>query len=248
MLTIWRALTFAFCSPYDCHGSSTGDTPMNAVSALTPATTKPWHLPAKGLVVFEGEHHTARLSQYFLPSLIRRDKGILILDGANSVDPRLMAKLSERRGISFQQFNQQVRIARAFTCFQLTELISRVPQFLSEFRFQTLMVTALPELYFDEDVSDWDARVAFRRAMSHLSCWLRQCPSPFAIALFSSALTFSPLGPRKHFLEQVRSIATELWRFTQGQDGKLQLALGPHATGSRDPNALAPVTTGQWAR
>jgi hypothetical protein len=225
-----------------------GETSMSAISMPITAITKPWRLPAQGLAVFEGEHHTAQLSQYFLPSLVREGKRILFLDGANSVNPRLMAKLAERRGISFQQFNQQVQIARAFTCFQLTELIARVPQFLSKSPAQILMVTALPELYFDEDVCDWDARVAFKQAMSHLAGWLRQSPSPLAIAVFSSALTFSPPESRKHFLAQARSIATELWRFTPGQDGKLQLTLHPHAAGSRDPNALVPPTARYLAR
>jgi hypothetical protein len=221
---------------------------MNATSAPIAATTKPWHLPVQGLVVFEGEHHSAQLSQYFLPSLVREGKRILFLDGANSVNPRLMAKLAARRGISFQQFNQQVRIARAFTCFQLTELIARVPRFLSESPAQILMVTALPELYFDEDVRDWNARVAFEQALRHLRRWLQPCPSPLTIAVFSSALTFAPPEPRKRFLAQARAIATELWRFTPGPNGKVQLALHPRAAGSRDPNALAPAPAVHLAR
>jgi hypothetical protein len=221
---------------------------MNATSAPIIATTKPWHLPARGVVVFEGEHGTAQLSQYFLPTLVREGKRILFLDGANSVNPRLMAKLAARRGISFQQFNQQVRIARAFTCFQLTELIARVPQFLSESPVQILMVTALPELYFDEDVRDWDARVAFEQAMSHLRRWLQPCPSPLAIAVFSSALTFSPPEPRKRFLAQARSIATELWRFKRGQDGKMQLELHQRVAGSRDPTPIVPAIAGHLTR
>src|SRR5208337_4443625 len=98
-------------------------------------------------------------------------KRILFLDGANCADPRLMARLAERRGIPFAQFNQQIMLARAFTCFQLTELISRVPQFLAEFPAQVLMVTAFPELYFDEDIRPADATAAFQQALGHLRRW-----------------------------------------------------------------------------
>jgi hypothetical protein len=132
---------------------------------------QPWRLPPRGLAVFHGEHHAPRLSHYFMPRLALEGKRILFLDGANCADPRLMARLAERRGMPFAQFNQQIMLARAFTCFQLTELISRVPQFLAEFPAQVLMVTAFPELYFDEDVRQADAHAAFQRALGHLRRW-----------------------------------------------------------------------------
>jgi hypothetical protein len=62
-------------------------------------------------------------------------------------------------------------MARAFTCFQLTELISRVPQLLAQFPAQVLMITAFPELYFDEDVRPADAQAAFQQALGHLRRW-----------------------------------------------------------------------------
>jgi hypothetical protein len=133
------------------------------------ALTQPWRLPPRGLAVFHGERHAPRLSHYFMPRLALEGKRILFLDGANCADPRLMARLAERRGIPFAQFNQQIMMARAFTCFQLTELISRVPQFLAEFPAQVLMVTAFPELYFDEDVRPADAIATFQQALKALT-------------------------------------------------------------------------------
>ena len=127
---------------------------------------QPWTLPSHGLAVFQGE--TPRLSHYFLPRLLLQGKRVLFLDGANCADPRLLERLARQRGVPFEQFNRQIQIARAFTCFQLTELVARVPQFLADFPAQVLIVTAFPELYFDEDVRDWDARVAFEQALAHL--------------------------------------------------------------------------------
>ncbi len=134
----------------------------------TAALTQPWRLPPHGLAVFHGECIAPRLSHYFMPRLALEGKRILFLDGANCADPRLMARLAERRGMPFAQFNQQIMMARAFTCFQLTELIRRVPQFLAQFPAQVLMVTAFPELYFDEDVRHADAHAAFQQALAHL--------------------------------------------------------------------------------
>jgi len=129
---------------------------------------RPWTLPAQGLAVFHGGGNTARLSHYFLPRLLLQGKRVLLLDGANCADPRLIERLARQRGVPFEQCSRQIQIARAFTCFQLTELIARVPRFLADFPAEVLIVTAFPELYFDEDVRDWDARVAFEQGLAGL--------------------------------------------------------------------------------
>ena len=129
---------------------------------------RPWTLPPHGLAVFHGDKDTARLSHYFLPRLLLQGKRVLMLDGANCADPRLLERLARQRRVPFEQFNRQIQIARAFTCFQLTELIARVPWLLTDFPAEMLIVTAFPELYFDEDVRDWNAQVAFEQALANL--------------------------------------------------------------------------------
>ena len=237
---------------------------MLMAAPISPAaSTQPWRLPPRGLAVFHGEHNAPRLSHYFLPRLALEGKRILFLDGANCADPRLMARLAERRGIPFAQFNQQIMLARAFTCFQLTELISRVPQFLAEFPAQVLMVTAFPELYFDEDVRHADAHAAFQQALGHLrrfslpidDCRLtidpienrqwkignRQQPpvtSPPAVtvALFSAASSFQPPAGRKLFFAQTCAAAAELWKFQA--DGQGRLGLTQQTEGGVDSDLL----------
>jgi hypothetical protein len=206
-------------------------------------TPKPWTVPARGLAVFYGSGETARLSHYFLPRLLMEGKRILFLDGANSADPRLLARLARERGAAFEQFSRQIQIARAFTCFQLTELIARVPQFLEKFPAQVLMVTALPDLYFDGDVRDWDARVAFERALGDLRRYgsgglpppsefggpahggLKETrpPHQLTVAVFCSAPNFIPPPSRRHFFEQTCAAATEEWKFSAGEAGRTNL-------------------------
>ena len=208
---------------------------------------RPWTFPSRGLAVFHGYGETARLSHYFLPRLLMEGKRVLFLDGANSADPRLLARLARERGVAFEQFSQQIQIARAFTCFQLTELIARVPRFLADFPAQVLVVTALPDLYFDGDVRDWDARVAFERALGDLRRYGSGDVSPvasgewqvasedkvgtavgtpplqLAVAVFSSSPDFAPAPSRKRFFQQTCAAATEVWKFTPGEGGKTKL-------------------------
>ena len=182
--------------------------------------TKPWTLPGQGMAVFYGPGSTPRLSHYFLPRLLLEGKRVLLLDGANSADPRLIARLARERSVPFEQFSRQVQIARAFTCFQLTELIARVPRFLESFPAEALIVTALPDLYFDEDVRDWDARVAFEQALENLRRWAMR---PLSVAIFSAPETFTPSAARKNFFARVKAAATEVWHFSLGEDGRPRL-------------------------
>jgi len=135
---------------------------------VTSPLPKPWTLPPRGLALFHGDQDTARLSHYFLPRLLLEGKRVLMLDGANCADPRLLERLARQRRVPFQQFCRQMQIARAFTCFQLTELIARLPRLLADFPAEVLIVTAFPELYYDEDVRDWNAQVAFEQALANL--------------------------------------------------------------------------------
>jgi hypothetical protein len=192
-------------------------------------------LPAQGLAVFHGSGKTARLSHYFLPRLFAENKRVLMLDGANSADPRLIARFARERGVAFDEFSQRIQIARAFTCFQLTELIRRVPRFVRDFPAQVLIVTALPDLYFDEDVRDWDARVAFEQALAGL----RRCANlPLAVAVFTSVADFAPLPARRKFFDQACASAAEVWRFELNEHFRSTLAL--EAARAADNRPLLP--------
>ena len=180
--------------------------------------------------MFYGRPETPRLFHYFLPRLLAEGKQVLCLDGANRFDPLLIARLARQRGIETAEFNRRIRVARAFTCFQLTELLARVPRLLEKFAADALIVTALPDLYFDEDVRERDAGVAFRHALDALRA-LR--PLPLGVAVFSDATSFETprragcglyLEPARKKIAQLAAQATELWRFALDKEGgKLRL-------------------------
>lgn len=216
---------------------------MNSVPLLSTVPTQPWRLPAKGLALFEGDSDAPRLSHYFLPSLILGGKRILLLDGANCADPRLMARLSERRGIPFEQFTRHIQIARAFTCFQLTELIARVPRLIAGFPAQVLVVTAFPELYYDQDIRDWDARAAFEQALHHLRRWTCKIEPLQAVALFTSSARFALPAARRNFLSQARAAVGELWKFEVGAEGKLTLVQQSQPCAHRIQGRQMPIET-----
>jgi hypothetical protein len=178
-----------------------------------------WALPEQGLAVFHGHPDVPRLFHYFLPRLIAQARPVLCLDGANRFDPLLIARFARERGVEAAVFNQRIRVARAFTCFQLTELLVRAPRWLAKFPARALVVTALPDLYFDEDVREREATASFQRALEALRALQRQ--RPLATAVFCDAGSFQT--PRKKIFAQLLAQADQVSRFVVEQGDRLAL-------------------------
>jgi hypothetical protein len=208
-----------------CHPGSTAIvSPIRAASSLTIAPENgsnhvPWRLPETGLAVFHGHPDVPRLFHYFLPRLVSQGKPVLCLDGANRFDPLLIARFARERDTEAAVFNKRLRVARAFTCFQLTELLARTPRLLEKFSARALIVTALPDLYFDEDVREREAAASFRRALEALRV-LR--PLPLVTAVFTDATSFET--PRKNFFTQLLAQADQASQFVVEEGGRLALA------------------------
>jgi Rad51 len=165
---------------------------------------KPWEVPARALSVFYGTPQVPRLSHHFLPRILGHGERVLYLDGANQIDPLLIARFAREREREASDFNSLIRVSRAFTCFQLTELIERAPRFLARFQANIVIVTALPDLYFDEDIRDNQARTAFEHALEGLRHLAQQ---HLSVVVFSDATSFSTA--RRAFFQ--RLIAQADW-------------------------------------
>jgi len=190
--------------------------PISLANAEQSAAPNPWVLSDRTLTVFYGCPEMPRLSHYFLPRLLFAKKQILYLDGANQISPLLLARFARERGVDPPSFNSLIRIARAFTCFQLTELVRRVPKTLEKFSAEVLIVTALPDLYFDEDVRDREARASFEHALEGLRSVAPLAPS---IAVFSDAASFKT--KRRDFFQRLRTQADHVVKVESTPENKL---------------------------
>lgn len=199
---------------------------VSIVPAAAPTPQKLWALPDRGLAVFHGHPDVPRLFHYFLPRLIAQEKPVLCLDGANRFDPLLIARFSRERRLDASVFNRRIRVARAFTCFQLTELLVRAPRLLEKFPAAAVVVTALPDLYFDEDIREPQAAASFRRALEALAVLRAR---PLVTAIFTDAPSFQT--PRRAFFAQLVAQSDSVSQFIE-QEGRLGFA--PHSP------ALAP--------
>jgi hypothetical protein len=192
------------------------NSPVAAGGAEQRSSPKPWVLPDRALTLFYGCPEMPRLSHYFLPRILVDEKRVLYLDGANQISPLLIARFARERGLEPSELNGFIRIARAFTCFQLTELIRRVPKVLATFSAEVLIVTALPDLFFDEDVQDRPARASFEHALEGLR---ELAPLPLSIAVFSDATSFKT--KRRDFFKKLSNQADHVLKVEPGPDNKL---------------------------
>jgi hypothetical protein len=180
------------------------------------SSLNPWVLPERGLSVYYGCSEIPRLSHYFLPRLLLSKKRILYLDGANKISPLLIARFARERGLDPSIFNNLVRVSRAFTCFQLMELVRRVPKVLDTFCADVLIVTALPDLFFDEDVQDRPARASFEHALEGLQVI---APLPLSVAVFSDATSFKT--KRRDFFPKLCKQARHVLKVEAHADNEL---------------------------
>jgi hypothetical protein len=192
---------------------------VTSTSADKDPSLKSWILPSHALTVFYGCPELPRLSHYFLPRVLLNESRILCLDGANQISPLLIARLARERGREPSLFNRLIRISRAFTCFQLTALVERVPTFLQQFPANVLIVTALPDLYFDEDVRDREACASFERALEGLQ---KLAQEPIAVAVFSGATTFQTR--RREFFQRLIKRADRVLKVEAQPENKLVFA------------------------
>jgi len=179
-------------------------------------TPNPWTLPDRAFTVLYGSPEMPRLSHYFLPRILLNQGRVLYLDGANQISPLLIAHFARERGLDPSTFNTLIRVSRAFTCFQLTELIRRVPTILEAFAANVLIVTALPDLFFDEDVRDREACASFDHALEGLQ---QIAMLSISIGVFSDATSFKT--KRRDFFQKLCKQASQVLKVKARSDSEL---------------------------
>lgn len=190
--------------------------PVASTNLANQSSPRAWVLPNRTLTLYYGCPELPRLSHYFLPRILLNQGRVLYLDGANQISPLLIARFARERGLDPSAFNTLIRVSRAFTCFQLTELIRRVPKILGAFAADVLIVTALPDLFFDEDVRDREAHASFEHALEGLQ---EIAMLPISIAIFSDATSFKT--KRLDFFQQLCEQANQVLKVQARPDSAL---------------------------
>ncbi len=118
------------------------------------------------LALFWGAHTTARTLLTALTALAARGQPLRVYDGGNRFDGYYVARLARQLGwgrTDPQAILARIRLSRAFTCFQLAELIENTPA-----GPEPLFVLELLATFYDESVPLADSERLLATTLMHL--------------------------------------------------------------------------------
>jgi hypothetical protein len=100
---------------------------------------------------------------------------VILLDGANHFDPYMVSSFARRIWIPPERLLKKIRIARAFTCYQMATLMGeRLVSLLRQEGAATLqqkpwvIVLGPITTFFDEDVPEREVRPLFERSLKRV--------------------------------------------------------------------------------
>jgi len=187
----------------------------------TPAFTGParrllWVLANRpALVVVGGHPQSSRLSHYFLAAPLLRGEAVLFLDAANCFNPYRLVAFAEQCRRPPAELLTRVRVSRAFTCFQLAELIERTPAAARRYRARHVVLTGMPDIFDDEELAPAEVKSVFTRALGTLGRWPREGLT--ALAFSDEPARRSPL--RAWLNRALAAHATAVYRLEESPGG-----------------------------
>jgi hypothetical protein len=148
-------------------------------------------LPRK--ILFWGEG-AGEVSSYIAGWMVGQGMNIIVLDGANRFDPYVVSSFAKKALIPPENLLKRIRIARAFTCYQMATLVEekliallRQEEAISQMHKPRVILLGPITTFLDEDVLERESRLLFERmlrkmeemAMGGVSFYLFQPNPPF---------------------------------------------------------------------
>jgi len=135
-------------------------------------------LPAQPIsprkVLFWGER-TGEIASYVAGWLAGRGIEVIVLDGANRFNPYMASSFARKAFIPPESLLKRIRIARAFTCYQMAIMVGeRLNDLLSQGGAIAqpercwIILLGLINTFLDEDVSDREVRPLFEKSLRKL--------------------------------------------------------------------------------
>lgn len=168
-----------------------------------------------GLVVIGGHPESSRLSHYFIAGPLLRGETVLFLDAANCFSPHQLALFARRCRRPEGELLRRVLVSRAFTCFQLAELIERTRVAARRTCARLAVLTGMPDIFDDEEIAAEEAQRVFRHCLEEMRRWL---PCGLTALVFSDADPAArPLRPQ--LAQQLARHATGVYRLAESPAG-----------------------------
>ncbi len=180
--------------------------------------------PPAGIVLAYGKPagSVTYLALYMAFAGIACEKPAVFLDGANSFDPLLIAKIARRAGLVPKELLGRIHISRAFTCHQMEALVvERLAGAFRRFDTNVAIVSGLLDTFYDENVQVGEAYELLRTTAAEFV----RLAGQDARILIACPDTHLPLESRqKRFVSLLKKISTRVLR-SEGTGGKTTFVL-----------------------
>jgi hypothetical protein len=149
---------------------------------------------ATGLTLVVGTPQATPLALPFCASWLEQGEPVVAVDGANCFNLYRLTEWAKRKRLDSPALLQRLRIARAFTPFQMATILHHIGAEMDSQRARRLVITGLPDCLYDEELSEQEARSTFVRCRRNL---LRLAERHTVLA-FSDAPAHPPAHPLTH--------------------------------------------------
>ena len=111
------------------------------------------------------------ISSYLVGWMVARGIDVVVLDGANRFDPYMVSSFARKALIPPERLLKRIRIARAFTCYQMATLIEKLSTLFRPNEGGTpsskpwAVLLGLITTFLDEDVPEREVKPLFERSL-----------------------------------------------------------------------------------
>lgn len=172
-------------------------------------------------VLFWGEG-AGEISSYVAGWMAGQGIDVIVLDGANRFNPYMVSSFARKALIPPERLLKRIRVARAFTCYQMATLMGRLISLVGtihESPVQKPWVILLGPIttFLDEDVPEREIRPLFERSLKKVE-EMAMGGIPFFLfqpSVFSDdppSLPFFRRGERAYLTERLSQFSNEVWK------------------------------------
>ena len=140
---------------------------------------------------------------------------VRVLDAGNWFEAHAIARLVRRQTADLEAALERVRVARAFTCYQVVTLLGETPA-----SPDPTLVLDLLDTFYDENVSEVESRRLLDTSLGHL-----RRLSALAPVVVSARPPAAPAAARAVLVEVVEAAAHQVWTLELPPPPVLQLGL-----------------------
>ena len=109
------------------------------------------------------------ISSYVAGWMAGKGIDVILLDGANRFDPYMASSFAKKAMIPPEKLLKRIRIARAFTCYQMATLMGeRLVSLVHALQKPWVILLGPITTFFDEDVPEREVRPLFERSLKRV--------------------------------------------------------------------------------